>query len=95
MTVPAPLEWHPWYRGKTWLLDWLERGHQHNYLVPVPRRVRFDESEPVATACAVLTKRRAFGPAPYVGDPFVYIWWAATDQHGRSIASDSRIEYLP
>ncbi len=92
---PAPLEWHPWYRDRTWLLDWLEHGQQHNYLVPVPRRVRFGADGPGDTACAVLTKRRAFGLAPYVGDPFLYTWWAATDQHGRSIASDSRIEYLP
>ena len=98
VTPPAPLEWHPWYRGMTYLLDWLEHGQQPNYLVPVPRRVQISEGSgayPDNTACAVLAKRRAFGFAPYVGDPFIYTWWTATDQHGRSIASDSRIEYLP
>ena len=98
MTPPAPLDWHPWYRDKPWLLDWLERGQQHNYLVPVPRQVRFGDGAgayPDNIACAVLAKHRAFGLAPYVGNPFIYTWWTATDQHGRSIASDSRIEYLP
>jgi hypothetical protein len=95
---PAPLEWHPWYRDKTHLLDWLERGQQHNYLVPVSRRARFCEGGsvyPDTISCAALTKRRAFGLAPYVGRPFVYTWWIATDQQGRSIAGGSRIEYLP
>jgi len=97
MRPPAPLEWHPWYRGKTYLYDWLVHGTQHTYLVPVPRRVQTGESSAYLEdlACAQLVKRRAYAPAPYVGDPFIYTWWTATDQHGRSIASDTQIEPLP
>lgn len=99
MTPPAPLEWHPWYCGKTYLLDWLAHGTQNTYLVPVPRRrVQFVtelSAYPDAIVCAALVKRRAAAPAPYIGNPFVYTWWAATDQYGRSIASDTQIRYLP
>lgn len=99
MTPPAPLEWHPWYRDMTYLLDWLIHGTENTYFVPVPpRRVQLvvePSAYPDELACAALTKRQAGGPAPYVGDPFIYTWWTATDQYGRSIASDSRIEYLP
>lgn len=27
--APPPLEWHPAYRDKTWLLDWLEGRSKH------------------------------------------------------------------
>jgi len=30
-----------------------------------------------------------------VGRPFYYSWWAAVDELGRGIASDSVIRYLP
>jgi hypothetical protein len=28
---PAPLEWHPAYRDRTWLLDWVEGRTDHGY----------------------------------------------------------------
>jgi hypothetical protein len=40
-----------------------------------------------------LTKRRCAGPAPYVGRPFIYAWWAAVDEFGRGIAGDSARQY--
>jgi hypothetical protein len=39
----------------------------------------------------ILTKQKAWGAAPYVGRPFVYVWKVATDQYGRSIAGDTMI----
>jgi hypothetical protein len=97
--APLPLEWHPWYRGKTGLLDWLESDDR---VVRVPvSRARTSAFGPASIApgelsffIATLTKRRAVAPAPYVGDPFAYVWHVGTDQHGRSIAGDARIVHL-
>lgn len=44
--------------------------------------------------CHILRKEKAAGLAPYVGDPFVYIWYVATDELGRSVAGDAKIRYL-
>ncbi|HET6291005.1 MAG TPA: hypothetical protein VFG15_30210 [Amycolatopsis sp.] len=41
----------------------------------------------------LLVKRKAFGMAPYVGRRFVYVWYFATDELGRAIASDARIAH--
>jgi hypothetical protein len=99
---PAPLEWHPWYRNKTWLLDWLEHRGPYADLdvlrVPVPRRLSFtldvapSSTEP-AMSIRVLTRRKACGPAPWTGRPFFYAWTVGTDDLGRHIAGDSRIVY--
>lgn len=40
-----------------------------------------------------LTKEKAAGLAPYVGDPFMYVWYVATDELGRSVAGDAHIQY--
>lgn len=105
MTPPPPLEWHPYYRSMTWLLDWLEgRGpyaHLADLLVPKLPRLRFSDLDPdqvVPTTAPPepirLTRRTARGPAPYVGRPFRYVWPAAVDQYGRCIAGESRMVYL-
>lgn len=44
--------------------------------------------EPIA-----LTRRLCAAPAPYVGEPFVYLWYTATDDYGRAVAGDCWIEY--
>lgn len=94
---PPPLEWHPAYSGQTWLLDWLNGvpGYpEHTVLVQLPQPHRaildpypspWDHRDRRIT----LDKRKAAGPAPYVGEPFCYGWWFATDHLGRGIASDS------
>ena len=100
---PAPLEWHPAYRDKTWLLDWLDGkpGYPHDTLIlPKPQRMTASfaaAEEPLAPALPTytLTRRRCAGPAPYVGRPFVYHWWAAVDEFGRAIAADSTRQYNP
>lgn len=99
-----PLEWHPWYRDKTWLYDWLlGRGSfpKDRVEIPVmpPLRAKFAESvdvaaEPTRLGRVTLTKNWAVGAAPYVGKPFCYVWWVATDDLGRGIATDSEIHYI-
>ena len=42
----------------------------------------------------LLAVRKAVGPAPYVGQPFCYIWEVATDEHGRSVCGPATIAYL-
>jgi hypothetical protein len=42
---------------------------------------------------AHLTMRKCWGPAPYVGRPFAYVWKVAVDDNGRAIAGEARIEY--
>lgn len=96
---PAPLEWHPAYRDKTDLLDWLDDPTQYP-VVQVPLmgypRIRLADLPIVSGTIEVhtLTKQRAQGLAPYIGRPFIYRWTVATDQLGRSIAGESRIEYI-
>ncbi len=100
--IPAPLEWHPAYRDRTWLIDWLE-GKTAEYpadriLLPILPVLRLferglDPTYPQSAGTLVLTKRKAWGWAPYVGRPFVYVWYVATDDLGRSIAGESRIVY--
>lgn len=91
-TPPPPLEWHPWYRDKTWLMDWLDStDYAVEIQVKPPIRAALTADIPQRVR---LTKQKAQGPAPYVGRPFVYGWSTATDNLGRSIASDARVVYL-
>jgi hypothetical protein len=106
-TPPPPLEWHPYYRNRTWLIDWLEgRGpYANNPTLRIPvlpsmatlmRSALRGEPEPDLVPMPrtlTLTRSRAVGLAPHVGRPFVYEWQVATDDLGREIASDSRIVY--
>lgn len=100
---PPPLEWHPAYRGKTWLLDWLEQTGPYADLytikLPVMRPLKFTtavEPEPdtIVDHVITMTRHKATGLAPYVGRPFVYLWYVGVDNLGRAIASDSHIAYL-
>jgi hypothetical protein len=102
--VPAPMEWHPAYRDKTWLWDWLERRGEFSDLnvivLPVMPKLRAgfrseDDSPDVPSVRRLtLTRIKAWGPAPYVGDPFVYMWMCAYDELGRMIAGESHITYV-
>lgn len=93
MTVPAPAPrtCDPYYEDKPHLVEWLEKG--------TPRRFVFDtmnvQADLIELDQVVLQKHKAYGFAPYVGDPFVYMWRFATDQYGRSIAGEAHIHYLP
>lgn len=101
---PAPLTIHPYYRrdDRMWLVDWLnDEAHPFgNYVrlpMPAPAALIWAPDEawaPTEQKCLLLTRQRAYGFAPYVGRPFVYVWNAASDQHGRWVAGERRIAYL-
>lgn len=102
MKPAPPLEWHPAYRRMTELLDWLENPNAREsckVLMPsrpaafmiVPGDLYPASSDTYKTM--VLTKRKAWGPAPFVGPRFHYRWWTAVDQLGRMISSESKIAY--
>ena len=108
--VPSPLEWHPAYADKTHLLDWLNEvgpyAKMWDIKLAIAPRFNFasfasytETEQPAITAPSfktiVLHRQKCWGPAPYVGKPFVYMWNAAVDELGRGIAGESRIEYLP
>ena len=103
--LPTPLEWHPAYRewDKTALIHWLNDPHSWYRRIPIPLRISFsalladetDLMEMPEFKELMLTKHKMYGWAPYVGDPFIYMWFAAVDQFGRWIAGESWIEYLP
>lgn len=93
---------HPAYRDMTWLRDWLNGtpGYPSDRVQVsfVQRRLSptltGNWAHEPAISTHTLTKEKAAGLAPYVGDPFVYIWYVATDELGRSVAGDAKIRYL-
>lgn len=102
MDVPAPLEWHPYYRRPEfmWLLDWLHfvPGYPRD-VVEVPYMVHERGMETTGGPDLRLRTRRLVrvrcaGPAPFVGRPFYYEWFAARDEHGRWVAGESSIDYF-
>lgn len=100
-TTPPPLQWHPAYRRYTALIEWLnDPAGPHTMEIPVtpPIKVGEDPAElsPLLDTPRTirLTKRTAWGLAPYVGDPFIYTWHVATDHLGRSISGESTIAYM-
>jgi hypothetical protein len=48
-----------------------------------------------ALRTVTLTKRKAWGAAPWTDHPYAYVWYVATDQLGRSIAGESWIVETP
>lgn len=97
--VPAPLEWHPAYAGQTWLIEYLQRAgpRQHVLRIARPRTrdaVMVADGEdlvlgPSGIDFFTLKMHRLAGPAPYVGEPFIYTWLALVDELGRAVAGDS------
>lgn len=98
LTPPMPGETHPAYeRHRAAIARWLDTP-RHPYgevmRVAFPRVSRAVwEPEPTATGLAplarTLTRRKAFGPAPYVGRPFVYLWYVGEDDLGRMVAGET------
>lgn len=84
-TPPMPLEWHPAYRDKTWLLDWLESSESEAHLaIDRPQRLEGIDEVPATVArtpsTLILTK---------------CMWRCAVDDLGRAIAGEARPQYLP
>ena len=108
---PMPLEWHPAYADKTHLVDWLNEVGPYGKMWDIRlsvitsklTAVAKDDASDITTDITtdrgwryrVLHRQRCWGAAPYVGEPFVYMWNAAIDEVGRAIAGESHIEYIP
>ena len=104
--VATPLEWHPYYRNKTHLLDWIEgraTGYDSDSIrIPIiSRRIYFSPEIEMETAnympdlkVITMTRHKAIAPAPYVGRPFCYVWYVGVDNLGRQIAGDCKIVYM-
>lgn len=95
---PSPLEWHPAYRSKTWLIGWLDGNRpdlpsDHLQIPFVPAASFTAPVTEMTVKVHQLHRERFWGPAPYVGHPFVYAWYAAVDDLGRWIAADARRMY--
>jgi hypothetical protein len=86
----------------TWLRDWLNGD-----VYPRQDRVKVAMTHRPASLVSllhaypetsygyhILRKEKAAGLAPYVGEPFVYIWFVGTDELGRSVAGDATIQPL-
>ena len=103
LDLPMPMECHPAYADKPWVMDWLNGdgryADRHVIQMPVSKPIQAAtiEERPDSFAFNVrtLTKQKAWAVAPYTGKPFVYMWYFATDELGRSIAGKSWIQYLP
>jgi hypothetical protein len=91
-----PGDTHPAYEDrKAAIVAWLDNPH-HPYgqhmRIPYPRGLHVwePEAEPVTTvpsfSIRMLTRRKAAGPAPYVGRPFCYQWYVGEDDLGRMVA---------
>lgn len=84
------------------ILDWLNgRTYRDRQLLiiakpHVPSLKNYNSKDSPDFIEVVLTKKRVWALAPYVGDPFVYMWYIATNPAGYQIAyGESWIEYLP
>lgn len=89
---------HPAYAGREDLRDWLLHGPYRDIKIPAARSLRaFDDDplEPVTESIIIrtMTRRKAWGYAPYVGRPFVYVWPVGVDDLGRHISGPSAIVY--
>jgi hypothetical protein len=100
---PAPLEWHPAYRDHADALLPYVNGHGPDVIQwPINRPMTIDDQTyPTSPAPQplTLTRQKAAGPAPFIGDARYetgwYEWWVATDTLGRAIAGESRLIVVP
>lgn len=104
--TPGGIGWpntcDPYYEPHRRLIQaWLNGQHPdwgHNMRIPrLPRWEyrRVESGVMDEMAVDLLTRWRAVGRAPYVGDPFVYTWWVGVDSEGRCVAGDTEIAHVP
>lgn len=97
MNPAPPGEWDPYYNGEEWLREWLRESGRPDIRIPVMPTMRWTAAPELFSAeppaVLTMTKRKAYGPAPYVGRPFVYVWHVGVDNLGRQIAGESQIVY--
>lgn len=103
---PWPGQWHPFYEpNREALTAWLDgTGLQHDVIhLYRPRPMRITDYRPDAPPLdtidkwerdvITLTRKRFYGIAPYVGDPFVYVWTVGVDHLKRYVCSEAAIRY--
>ena len=99
----APNEVHPAYVGNPMVNDWVNGAgpftHLRTLRLLIRRPIRLDTFEAFEASLDmsvhVLDLRTCWGPAPYVGRPFVYAWQVAVDELGRMVAGEAWRQYLP
>lgn len=102
-----PGEVHPAYEGNRFVIEWA-LGHQlgmdqWHLVIPVPSRPRWPapgqlaptEADVTSLRTHIMTRRQAWALAPFVGDPFVYLWDICTDELGRGIGGFTKIQHIP
>lgn len=99
--VPMPGTFHPFYEAeRTLIAEWLnDDGHPFGDHMLITRRreptVYVTDPSPVVDLNHDELRRRRYGaPAPYVGRPYMLVWWAATDKLGRAVAGRARARFL-
>jgi hypothetical protein len=94
-TPVAPGEVHPAYAEDADLIRrWLAKPQHDVIYLPYSSPLYADtDPAPIAPELRkhILTLRKAAGPAPYVGCPFIYVWYVAEDELGRMVAADDSL----
>lgn len=101
MIYPGQVD--PPYAGKEWLATWLDARRDPYMLVPrITDLVRVSDSSmdsrddlfAPSWTTTMLTRHKLWGPAPYVGAPYRYVWWAAVDEHEFGVGGQAWQEYI-
>jgi hypothetical protein len=100
--VAPPLEWHPAYEDRPWLMDWLNgqgpSGRHPVIKLSMMRGLEWGHMDrhrsSSLSGTRLLRRQQCWALAPYVGREFVYIWSVAVDELGRAIAGEAGIQYL-
>lgn len=94
---PPPNTAHPALAHQATFVRQLMADGRHNIILPRPQRASFlaygDGATVEKSATTLLTVHRVWGLAPYVGDPFIYVWSVAVDGSKRWVAGDSHSQY--
>lgn len=73
---PPPNTAHPSLADQAEFVRRLMADGRHTVVLPRPSGI------------SMLTVHRAWAPAPYVGDPFVYVWPVAMDEARRWVSGE-------
>lgn len=88
---------HPAYQAQAAMIRHLMETRRGAILLPkLPRAQLFEASasqtvETTTIETTTLMIRNAYGPAPYVGKPFCYVWRVAVDELERWVAGPAEI----
>ena len=102
--LPAPGTWDPAYEAlrpflEAWLSEEAERTGSTQVVyeddpTTVVGNIEDWDMRHVSVP-RVVHRFKLVAPAPYVGRPFVYVWYCAKDDLGRVMCGEAFIKYLP